>query len=266
MSGTVLTLNGTSSATAVPELLVVKVARQLLGDRRDVFVEVPGKAGSYAFAEEPGDRYVVIAFDLQASTFELRRDAVRRLAAWADTPAGPVPLAIDDEPDRYSEAVLVGPLDVTEWLTRGSGELEYRVGPYALANDTTTETELLTPSPDSMTFTAADEVVAYPVIELTATDGTMTGFTLSLNGDALTWSGLVIMTDTLTVSTISATVTQGANVDVNLVGTFNVGALDMTDVDGNFPLIVPGSNTLDLSWTGTATGITVAITWRRRYR
>jgi len=266
MSSTVVTLNGTSSATAVPELVIVKVARQLLGDRRDVFVEVPGKAGSYAFAEEPGDRFVVLQFDLQAGSFADRRDAVRRLAAWADTPAGSVPLAVDDEPDRYSEAVLVGRLDVDEWLTRGAGEIEYRVGPYALANDPTTETLVLLTSPASDTFTAADELTAYPVLELTPLDGTMTGFTLSMNGDTLTWSGLVILADTLTVSAISATVTQGANDDVNLVGAFNVGALDMADVDGSFPLVVPGTNALDLSWTGTATGISVAITWRRRYR
>lgn len=266
MIGTLVTLNGTTSSSAVPELEVVYVKRQLLGERRDVFVDVAGKPGSYAFAEEPGDRYVRIGFDIAGATFEDRRDAVRRFAEFADTPSGPVPLAFDDEPGRYSEAVLVSGLDVEEWLVRGSGELEYRVGPYSLDDTATTQTLLLSGSPDSDSWAAADEIIAYPIIELTPTNGTLLSFSLEMNGDILTWAGLVLGDNTLTISSISATVTSGANVDVNLTGTFNVTDLEMSDVDGVFPLIVPGSNTLALTWTGTATNITVDVTWRRRYR
>ena len=266
MSSTIVTLNGSPSSTAVPELLVVAVRRELLGARRDVFIDVPGKPGSYAFAEEPGDRFLRIEFDILGDSFEDRRDAVRRLAEWADTPSGTVPLAIDDEPGRYSEAMLTGGLAVEEWLVRGSGELEYRVGPYSLADVATTETIALSGSPDSASFSAADEIIAYPIIELTPTNGTLTSFALDLNGDTVSWSGLVLDDQTVTISSISVTITQGANVDVNLTGTFNVEDLDMADADGVFPLIVPGSNSLDLSWTGTATNVTVEITWRRRYR
>lgn len=266
MTGTVITLNGATSADSIPELLVVQVRRPLLGARRDAFVVVPGRAGSYAFAEEPGDASLRIDFDILGDTFEDRRDAVRRLADWADTPAGPVPLYVDDEPDRYYEAILEGGLDVDEWLLRASGALDYRVSPYALAADLSSATVLFSGSPDSDTFAAADEIVALPVIEVTPTNGTLTGFTLTLNGDALTWAGLVADDATLTISSISATVTTGANVDVNLTGTFVVGSLDMADVDGTFPLIVPGSNAIALTWSGTATNVTVEVTWRRRYR
>lgn len=264
---TVVTLNTTASDAAVPELLITRVRRELLGARRDVFAEVPGRAGSYVFPEQPGDRRLEIEFDLLGDDFDDRRDAVRRLADWADTPAGAVRMVIDDEPDRYADAVLTGGLNVDEWLRRGSGTLEYRVSPYTYANTLSSATLNLNTSPDSDTFNAPDDIVAYPVIELTPTNGTLLTFSLTLNGDSLAWAGLVPDDATITISSITATVTEGTNVDVNLTGTYPDPAdLSMSDVDGTFPLVVPDANAFALTWTGTATLVTATITWRRRFR
>jgi len=266
MTGTVVTVNGVSSALAIPELLVVRVRRQLLGDRRDVRRQVPGRAGAWVFPEQPGDRKISIEFDLLADSFAARRDAVRKLAEWADTPNGIVKLIIDDEPDRYYEAILSNAPDVDEWLLRGSGELDYAAGPYALGSVPETVAIVATGSPDSDTFAAAGALVGYPEIKLTPAGGTVTSFTLTMNGDALTWAGLINNGGSLTISSISTIVLAGASTDVELTGAYNAANLSMAAVAGTWPLIVPGLNSWTLIYTGTATSVTLATTWRKRYR
>jgi hypothetical protein len=67
------------------------------------------------------------------------------------------------------------------------------------------------------------------------------------------------------VSSVSFTVTAGANVDTMLTGAFDPNDLEMSDVSGEFPELEPGTNDWSLIWTGTATTVTVLVTWRRRY-
>lgn len=264
---TTINLNATDSATAVPEMLIVRIRRRLLGARRDTFVEVPGRGGSWVFPEEPGDRSIFVEFDLQGSAFSNLRDAVRRLATWADTLNGAKRFIASDEPDRFYDVVLVGSLDVDEWLLRGSGELEYRAGPYAQAVTPTTETFAASGAgSDSDTFAALDELVAYPVIEITPTNGTITALAFTMNGDTLDWSGLIADDETLSISSIANVVTAGESDDVNLTGAYDVSALSMSAVDGRFPLVIPGANAWSMTWTGSATTVTIEITWRRRYR
>lgn len=264
---TTASLNGIELATAAPDALVLSIARDLVGGRRNAFVEIPGRAGSWPIREEPGDRFVRISVDLLSDTFAERRATVRDLADWAETPSGPVRLIADDEPDRFHAVTLEGFSEMNEWLTHGAGELSYRAGPYALALDLSTELHsVTTPSPKSGSFTAPDKIVAEPVIEITPTGGTLTALTVTLNDDSISWAGLVNSGDTLTVSSISATITLGANTDVNLTGAYNAANVDLADASGTFGLVVPGSNTYEYAWTGTATGLTISITWRRRYR
>lgn len=263
---TEITLNAVTLSTAVPELLVVKVSRPLVGDRRDQFVEVPGRSGSWAFRELPGDRVFRIEFDILAPTFELRRDAVRRLADWADTPAGQVRMIIGDEPDRYHLAMLAEAPTVVEWLTRGTGELSYRVGPYALDLVDGSAIFNATASPFSQSVTIAEDVEVYPVLEVTPTNGTITALDLGFEEGPLSWAGLILSGDTLTISSISDTITAGVSTDVNLTGAFNGAAVQMTDAAGIFPILAPGSNPFTFTWAGTATTVTFEFTWQRRYR
>jgi len=260
------TLNGSSLATAVPAASILRVRRTLLGFRRDQFVDVPGRRSSWVFAEEPGDRSIVLEVDLGATSFATRRSAVTALADWADTLAGRVPLIIDDETDRYYEVVLDNAPDVDEWLITGYAELSYRSGPYALAVSTSSQSITATGGAATGSFTAADGITAYPVVVVTPIGGTLTGFTLDLNGSALTWAGLRGAGLPVTVSSISYTVTDGANTDVNLTGAYVAGDVNMSSVSGEFPVIVPGTNTYTFTTTGTATSVRFAIQWRRNYR
>lgn len=262
-----LNLNGVALSTAVPEALVVKVARQLAGARRNVFVEMPGRSGSWIFPEQPGDRTLTITLDIQAAGFAARREAVRALAYWADVGAV-ARLIIDDEPDRYHEAILDAAVDPAEWLVSVEQlEVPFRVGPYALALNLSTETLPVSGgSPESGSFVAPDTVEALPVIEITPTDGTMTSLTFTLNGRAITYAATILDDETISISSISDTVTAGASGDVDLTGAFIPGAVAMASVSGDFGRIIEGTNSWSLQWTGTATAVTVTATWRERFR
>lgn len=262
-----LNLNGVALSTAVPEALVLKVARQLAGARRNVFVDVPGRSGSWVFVEQPGDRTLIATLDILATTFADRRDAIRRLAYWADVGAV-ARLIVDDEPDRFHSAILDASVDPAEWLTAVEQlEVPFRVGPYAEAVALSIETLLVSGgSPDSGTFVAPDTVEGLPVVEIRPTNGTMTELTWTLNGNALTFGETLLDEETVTISSISDTVTLGVSGDVDLTGAFVPAAVAMGSVSGDFGRIVEGVNAWSLQWTGTATTATVTVTWRERFR
>lgn len=262
-----LTLDGVALSTAVPGALVVKPVRALVGKRRDEFVSVPGRAGSWKFPEEPGDRSLEFVLDLLGDSFDDRRAQVRALAGWADL--GRVAnLVISDEPDRYHAAILDNDPDPDEWLRRAEAMLRFRCDPYALALTPSTEELAVTGAgTDSGTFSIPDSISAEPVIELTPTNGTVTSFTLTIDGVAITYTAPTIASgNTVTINTISDTITTGISGDTMLTGAYNPANLVMGFVSGVFPLLVPGDNTWVLTWSGTATAITVDLTWRERFR
>lgn len=260
-----ITLNGSNLAAAVPEALVVSVTRQLVGARRHSRVSIPGRAGSWTFDEEPGDRRIVVRIDIQADTFAERRAAIRNLAGWADV-GTTANMVIDDEADRFYRVLLDDAPDVNEWLLRGECELVFVADPYAYLVTPSSEAIVANTNPDSGSFIIDDTVTAEPVVEITANAGSILTFTLTVNGYALTWAGTLAAGETITISSISDTVTVGINADVDLTGTFDVNDLTMTDVSGEFPVLFGGTNTWSLVWTGTATSADVDFTWRERTR
>lgn len=266
-----VTLDTVALSDAVPGVIVKRVTRQLLGDRRDVFELVPGRAGSWRFGEQAGDRLVTLelalvgettTYPIEESGLDARRAACRALADWADHPQ-PVTLVADDEPDRYWLATVASAPTPDEWLVRATVDLVFRVGPFAFADELSTEAlELLDGAP--ATFTIDDAVQAYPVIEITAGFGSTMpdGFILTVNDLELVYGTAVAPDDVLTVSSLAYTVSRGANTDTELEGTFIVGNLSMADLDGDFPVLIPGENSITL----TGGDVDATLTWRRRFR
>lgn len=263
-----VTLGGVLLSNAVPAALVMRITRPLVGTRRNVFVDVPGRAGSWVFPEQAGDRTLTVEVDIEGADFPDRRAAVRALADWADV--GTVAqLIVDDEPDRFHEVILDAGVDVNEWL-RYAGDISvpFRAGPYALSVVPIVESFSITGgSPAADTFEATASVDGLPIIQLIPTNGTMTGFTFELNDAAISYTGLVLALHAITISAISDTVQIGVNTDTELTGAFNPADVAMSSVIANdFPRVIPGTNSWALSWTGTATAVSLEITWRERYR
>lgn len=261
-----ITLDGVALSTAVPAAKVLDVRRPLLGTRRHVDIDVPGRAGPWRFDEQPGARRLELDVDIEADTFADRVAAIEALADWVDV--GTAELIIDDTPDRYWSAIINNEVKVVERLRAGAATLEFTVDPYTVAVSSSSTGATATGGSDSDTWNITDGLEAEPVVTLTAVGGTLTGFTLTIAGRSLTWSPGTIVTagNSITISSISDTVTQGVNDDVNLTGAYDAAAVDMADVVGTFPILEPGANAWSLTYTGTATSIIIAVVWRERFR
>jgi phage-related protein len=263
----VVTLDGVTSTAGVAELKIRRVERDALGEDRTERVEVPGRAGAWTFPESPGTRRIRLIGWLQAEGVAAKRTAIHNLSEWiAAAQDAEVQLIVSDESDRFYD-VTVKDWDVDTAERHPTVVIEFVGSAYALATALSTHTENASGSPDSGTFNVTDDFAADPVIEITPTNGTLTGFTLTLNGDTVEWiGGLIGDDDTITISSLSDTVTLGANDDMELTGVFDPLDVSMAAVSvSGFPSLVPGSNSWALTWTGTATTVDVDFTWRERF-
>lgn len=263
---TTFTFGGVSSTT-IPEIEVLRVRRPLVADRRDEFVAVPGREGAWLFPEKPGMRTITLDLHLLAETFEDRRSAVIEMADLLDV-AGMARLIVDDEADRFHLARLASAPDPEEWLTAATFSVDFVAEPYSQALEISESEHPLVATTDApFSFTVPDRVEGVPVVELIANGGTVTMFTLTLNGETLIYEGPTIASgDAVTISTLAYVVTAGLNGDAELDGTFDPDDLSMSGVSGDFPYVVPGDNEGSLTRTGAATSVTVRCSWRRRSR
>jgi predicted phage tail component-like protein len=259
---TTASLDGVALST-IPEVELLRVRRPFPTPRHRS-VAIPGRAGSIIFPEEPGDRTVILDVHVAADSFGDRRSAVEALIGWCYL-GRVAELIVDDQSDRYEEAILDGVVDPDEWLLSGRAAIPFRCGAYALATATTTEGLVAATNPDSDSFSVPDNVDARPIIEITPSGGDVTAFVLTVNGFALNWEGTLLSGETLTVSTLSETITEGVSTDVNLTGAYDPDGVRMTDAFGFFPLLIPGSNAWSFSWTGTATSVALDLEWRERF-
>lgn len=255
---TVITYAGVASST-IPELYVEAVSRQITPGVRDVYVDVPGRDGSWLFPNAAGDRTISAQFAIVGDTLPERRAAVRKAARWLWRPGSRRPLIISDEPDRFYRAMLAGGVDSAEALALGRFSAEWRTAPYAEAVDADTDTVA---GSGTVTVVDSDDLAdeLYPSVEVTAAGALGSGFTLTVGAYELVYGSAVSAGGKVTISAVSSTVTTGADTDTDLDGTFDVSALAMTAVTGRFPRLVAGDNTVAV--TGGATAV---LRWRRRY-
>lgn len=265
MPGIEVVWNGVSS-TDIPELVFSNPVRQLLGGHRGSFLDIPGRRGSWYYPDFRSRRQITLPGFILSDTFPTgRRDAVTALADWADV-EGEAHLILGDEPTVFYEAVLTDTGDTEEWRELGTFELTFMVNPYSFALDTSS---VLENADDDFSDTIDFDLltVVLPVIEITPTDGTITAFTLEINGETLSYTGLINMGDTLTINSIAAVVVEGTGVDIELIGVYDPGALVMGYVTGTFPYLQPGANSFHfVRVSGTATDININIRYRKAYR
>lgn len=263
----VLTWNGIASST-IPELVIGKASRQLMGEVRKKNVYIPGRAGSVVFPEEPGDKLITFECYILGDTFQGRRDICSEVADWYEVLERST-LAPSDESGRFYYAEANSVVDLDEWRHLGEFELEWRISPYAYSETLSTETiDGSGAGSSSGSFSVPDSIDAEPVIEITPNDGTIETFSLSINSIPLSYTAPTIASgNTVTISSLTDTVYSGANTDTMLTGAYNVANVAMGFVSTNqFPILVPGSNSWALTWTGTATDVTIEVTWRERFR
>lgn len=252
-------------SSGIDGIYVVKHARGGYGAVRDVDLEVPGRDGSWHFEERRGLRDITADVVLVADSPSVRHAHAVELADWLDK-LGRRKLIFSDQPDRYWNAALVSDIAPDEWRRLTKAQIQWRAEPYAYAIATSEVCFTAASGADVDSFTADDAIEAYPEITFVPTGGSLTSVSLTMNGDTITWSGTVGSGSYLTISSISATVLLGQSGDTELTGAFDVSALNMANVTGDFPLVIPGTNTYTLNTTGSFSNLEMCIVWRRRYR
>lgn len=262
MSGYVVTFDNSVSSTAVPELIVQTVERDLVPGIRDGYVDVPGLPGAVLFPEEDGDRAISMQCSLVADDGLARRAAVRNLAKWARKKTRKR-LIVDNEPDRFWDAKLSDQSNVAEKVLLGQLTLVWRVGPYAQSIDTTSTLSASAASGDPTTVdVSGSDVEVEPVIEITSSSFNVAGFTVTIGGTVLTIGDDVSPFDEYTVSCVTQTVVTGLLADQEFAdGTFAGGALNMANVTGAFGVLTPEDS--DVVVTGI--DATVRVVFRERY-
>lgn len=266
-NGKLVTWNGVPSSD-IPELTIGQVSRELLGEHRGVFVDVPGRQGSWYMARPRGRRIITLDCFVEGATFPAgRRDAVSAVAEWVSLDGQGV-LEISDMPDLFYNAVFTGNPVVDEWRELGKFPLEFTCDPFAYAiTYSTVLASSLTNDPVSIGVSDLERRVL-PEIELKPTNGTMTAFTFEMNGRSFIYSGGLIPVNTsFYINSIGQFASQGPTGDVNLVGAFDDSELRMAGVVGFFPYLVPGTQYFTLTRQGgTATSIDVTIRYRPSFR
>lgn len=259
-----ISLDGVSSST-IPELVIENVSRQITPTIRDSYREVPGRGAAWLFEEQGGDRGVSVRFAAVGDTLAERRSAVRAAAAFLyGDGLGKRKLIISDEPTRFSWAKLAAAPASEELLNRGRFDAEFRTSPYDYA--TTISTETITGS-DSIVIAAETGDAAFyePSIEITAGTALSGGFSLDVDGREIVYGAALAGGSKLTISTISTTVTTGADGDTDLDGTFDPADLAMTSVSGDFPRLTSGTNVVTFTPTSGGTASAIVFRWRKRY-
>lgn len=266
MAGTkTITWAGVSSDT-IPELVIGQVTRSLIGSLRQSFLDIAGRDGSWVFPDKRGRRTITAECFVMAPDISSRRDVVTSVANWLDVEIQSK-LAISDEPGVYYEAVLGEAPDVTEWREAGTFTLTWLVNPYSLDDSVDYSSVTLTPS-GTHAWSPGLTVDVYPVIEITPTDGTIDGFTLTVDGNTLEYGGAIADDATVTINSVASIVLAGLNTDVELTGAYDTLAVSMADVSGKFPILKAdsGSSLTFTSLGGTATSVDIVISYRKRYR
>jgi predicted phage tail component-like protein len=261
-----ITWNGAPS-TNVEGLVIGQVTRDLLGVARGSFLSVGGKEGFYHFEQARGAKKIVASMFIEVESWPTaRRAAVTDFANWLDV-TGEAKLIISDEPDIYYQAVLTDIPSPSEWRDFVAPfEVGWTCQPYAYDLDVGQEAWVDDIS-HTHTWTPALLLPVYPVVEITPLNGTLTAFSLTTNGSLMTYTGSVSSGNTLSINSIAPIVVTGSSTDLELTGAYNPVLRSMAGVNGAFPILIPGSNSMVFLRTGgTATGFSISVTYRKKYR
>ena len=201
--------------------------------RTDVFT-VPGRNGSILFQdgsfEDVTRSYKVWIAERTANL----ADRVNALTAWLYSKSGYTRLEDHFEPDVYMLAYYSGNNDISNELTQyGETTLTFTCRPerfYKSGEDAISVT-------NGDTLTNLTRFTSKPIIHIEAS-GTVN---VTING-----------------VTITATVTDYINIDCETMNAYRLTAENMNDkITGAFPVIVPGTNAVGITVTGTLTAVTI---------
>lgn len=201
--------------------------------RTDVFT-VPGRNGSILFQDGSFEDVTRSYSVWIAETTGYLTDKVNAFTAWLYSKSGYTRLEDNFEPDIYRLAYYSGSNDISNELTQyGETTLTFTCRPERFLKSG--EEPIAVTNGD--TLTNITKFASKPLIHIEAT-GTVN---VTING-----------------VTITATVTDYINIDCEKMNAYRLAAENMNDkITGAFPVIVPGTNAIGISVTGTLNAVTI---------
>lgn len=196
------------------------------------YLQVPGRSGSLKVDDETyNDIIIPVQCGFKDDDVPGQADLVN---AWLN--GGEGQLIFSNQTDKYYLAHVSDQFDIAqERKVFGKFLINFRCRPfkYAVTNTPITLTE-------AGTVTNPGNIDSEPVILLTGSGS----ITLTING----------------VSIILADVVDYVTIDSVLKDSYKGTVLKNSKMTGEFPLLIPGENTV--SWTGTVTSVQITGNWR----
>lgn len=201
--------------------------------RTDVFT-VPGRNGSILFQDGSFEDVTRSYTVWIAETTGNLTDKVNALTAWLYSKSGYTRLEDNFEPDVYRLAYYSGSNDISNELTQyGETTLTFTCRPERFLKSG--EEPIAVTNGD--TLTNITKFPSKPLIHIEAA-GTVN---VTING-----------------VTITATVTDYINIDCERMNAYRQTNENLNDkITGAFPVIVPGTNAIGITVTGTLNGVTI---------
>jgi len=196
------------------------------------YVEVPGRSGSLKIDDATyKDIVIPVQCGFKDDHLPAKADLVK---SWLDSGEGP--LIFSNQPDKYYLAHVSDPVDISQELkVLGKFLVNFRCKPFKY--DVTNAAVTLT-SPGIITNPGT--VASEPIILVTGNGN----ITLTINGADIQLTG------------VSGSIT----IDSVLKDAYKDTLLQNNLMNGDFPVLIPGDNTI--SWTGAVTSLQITTNWR----
>lgn len=201
--------------------------------QRDVeYFTIPGRSGSLMVDYETyQDILIPVTCWFKDPTIPNQSDKIK---AWLDNGEGP--LTFSNQTDKYYIAHVSDQFDISQEIDNfGKFQVNFRCQPFKYA----TNNETITLESAGIVYNPGT-IESQPIITVYGT------------GDI----ALTINSKTIQLTNVADYVT----VDSVLVDCYKDTALKNNDMTGDFPVLIPGTNSI--SWTGTVTKIEITPNWR----
>jgi len=196
------------------------------------YIEVPGRNGSLR-VDDLTYKDLIIPFKcgFKDDGIANKADVIK---AWLD--GGEGPLILSNQPDKYYLAHVSDQFDIAqEWKVFGRFLVNFRCKPFKYSTNNTPIALV-----NAGVLINPGTVTSEPVILVMGSGN----ITLMVNGTAV---NLVSVVGSITIDSV-------------LRDAYNGSVLQNNQMASDFPVLVPGNNTI--SWTGTVTSVQVTPNWR----
>lgn len=246
---------------------VLKITHTVMPNIRDVFQDVPGRPGSYVFAQEYGSRTITIDCLYFSDNFQKLREDLFNIS-FALHATERKPLTLSDMPGKMYMAKLKSTSELERIGNAGYFTLEFDCEPYALDMNVTTIQKTWTSgyteyvyydgsanTPPVISIRATSGLIDHPQIKFDNTLGIVT-----LQYNATLPNGVQINFDSE-----HFLAWKGMDVDVMNIGSYNItGESIVPYLSGDFPLMGLGGNYITYQSANGAPAL-VIIRYRKRW-